>query len=196
MSVTPPVPEAPSFTAVIVATLALAPAANAAIFAVAAAISQAGSAGAHNTYPAWESRRAAMDFYEDSGSLTGGLAISAGRVDRGDGWSESNVSQPAALAAALIGTQPFLAAAARRRREPGGAQGAFTHGYWQRAFAGRNTAVGDSCERRRVHVVGALGGWRFIDPDLQVVIPAAFTHRSARLTGDIATITGNRSVCW
>ncbi len=53
-----------------------------------------------------------------------------------------------------------------------------TFGYWQRAFAGRDSAVGGTLRVNGTPfaVVGVLPeDWRFIDPTLDIVIPAAFS---------------------
>lgn len=53
-----------------------------------------------------------------------------------------------------------------------------TYGYWQRAFGGRDSAVGGTLrvDGTPFTIVGVLPeGWRFIDPTLDIVIPAAFS---------------------
>ncbi len=53
-----------------------------------------------------------------------------------------------------------------------------TYGFWQRTFGGRDTALGETLRINGVplEIVGVLPqGFRFVDPDLQVVRPVAFS---------------------
>ena len=58
-----------------------------------------------------------------------------------------------------------------------------THGFWQRVFGGQDSAIGQDLrlggEPHRI--VGVLApDFTFIDPDIQLYRPAAFTARRAR----------------
>ena len=186
----------PGFTAVIVVTLAVCLAANLAIFAVVDGVvlrplpfpEAERLVAIYNTYPGagraigpssamdyFDRRRltalAELATYRRTGLTVGHVGSDAERVI-------GLVTSPSLFA--LIGTQPF-----RGRllldvdAEPGaGQQVVLTFGYWQRAFAARDSAVGETLRVNGVPftVVGVLPiGWRFIDPDVDIVIPAAFT---------------------
>lgn len=186
----------PGFTAVIVATLAICLAANVAIFAVVDGVmlrplpfpEPHRLVAIYNTYPGAGvdiAPSSGMDFY-DRQRLQGLAGLATYRragLTVGSGRSESErvtglVTSPSLFA--LIGTHPFLGRLLLDAdAEPGAEHKVLlTHAYWQRAFGGRNTAVGETLRVNGTpfSVVGVLPpGWRFIDPDLQVVIPAAFT---------------------
>lgn len=183
-----------TFAAVTIAILAVCLAANMAIFAVVDAVvlrplpfPQADRLVAiYNSYRGAGvdvAPSSAADFFERRGlpALDGlatyrrvGLTLGGREAERAAGLMAS----PSLFA--LIGAQPLhgrllLDADA----EPGAEQKVLlTHGYWQRAFGGRETAVGETLhvDGARFTVIGVLpAGWRFIDPELEVVIPVAFS---------------------
>lgn len=186
----------PGFTAIVVATLAVCIAANIAIFAVVDAVvlrplpfPEADRLVAiYNMYPGAGvdiAPSSAVDFH-DRQRLTTLEQLATYRrlgltVDGGGSEAErvaGLITSPSLFA--LIGTQPFLGRLLLDAdTQPGAEQRVLlTHGYWQRAFAGRETVVGETLRVNGAPftVVGVLpAGWRFIDPELQLVIPTAFT---------------------
>lgn len=185
----------PGFTAVVVATLAVCLAANIAMFAVVDGVilrqlpfpEAQRLVAIYNSYSGAGrdiGASSAADFYERQRlSALAGLA-SYRQMNLSVGGNGTEAERVAALITSpslfdLIGAQPFRG---RLLLDADAAPGAeqkvlLTYGYWQRVFAGRDTAVGQTL---RVNgalftVVGILpSGWRFIDPDLQVVIPTAY----------------------
>ena len=185
----------PGFSSVVVATLAICLAANIATFAVVDTVvlrplpfaDAQRLVAIYNSYPGAGrvvGANSAADYHERR-RLSALSALASYRqldltVD-GDG------SQPERVAALittpslfeLTGGQSFrgrllIEADAR----PGAEQKVLlTYGYWQRLFAGSDDAVGKAI---RVNgalftVVGVLPSeWRFIDPDLKIVIPSAY----------------------
>lgn len=187
-----------AFTAVVVGTLAICLAANLAIFAVVDGVvlrplpfpDADRLMAIYNTYPGAGrdiAPSSGADFY-DRQSLPGlaGLATYQ-RLGLTLGHDAAAPERVAGLVAspslfALIGTQPLLGRLpVDADAEPGTEQKVvLTYGYWQRAFAGRDGAVGTTLQVNGAPftIVGVLPeSWRFIDPALEVVIPAAFTAR-------------------
>jgi len=186
----------PGFAAVIILTMAICLAANVAIFAVVDGVilrplpfpDPHRMVAIYNAYPGVGvdvAPSSAIDFYDRQrlAAIAELATYQRAGLTVGNSQSESErvtglVTSPSLFA--LIGTQPFLGRLLLDAdAEPGAEQKVLlTHGYWQRAFAGRTTAVGETLRVNGTPftVVGVLPpGWRFIDPDLQVVIPASFT---------------------
>jgi len=187
--------EQPGSTAVVVATLAVCLAANIAMFAVMDGVvlrqlpfpEAPRLVAIYNSYPGAGrdiGASSAVDFYERQRlSALAGLA-SYRPMDLSVGGNGTEAERVTALITSpslfdLIGAQPFRG---RLLLDADAAPGAeqkvlLTYGYWQRVFAGRDTAIGQTLRVNDVPftVVGVLpSGWRFIDPDLQVVIPTAY----------------------
>jgi predicted permease len=189
--------QQPGFAAVVVVTLAVCLAANLVIFAVVDGVvlrplpfpDAHRLVAIYNTYPGAGrdiAPNSATDYFDrQSLAALSGLAtfqrmgLTLGR--EGDA-SERVIGLAASPSLfSLIGTQAWrgrllLGADA----EPGAAQTLLlTYGYWQRAFAGRESAVGDTLHVNGAPftVVGVLPAhWRFIDPSVEVVIPAVFSQ--------------------
>jgi len=194
----------PGFTAIVVATLAVCIAANVAIFAVVDAVvlrplpfpEGDRLVAIYNTYPGAGvdiAPNSAVDFYDRQRLATLEQLATYRRVgltvDRGAGDPErvaSLITSPSLFP--LIGAHPLLGRLLLDAdTQPGAHQKVLlTYGYWQRAFAGRETAVGETLRVNGAPftVVGVLpAGWRFIDPTLELVIPAVFTAEERLPTG-------------
>lgn len=186
----------PGFTAVIVATLALCLAANAGIFAVVDAVMLRALpfpepdrlVAIYNTYPgagADIAPNSAMDFVDRRKlpALADLATFQRTGLTVASGSSESErvmglVASPSLFP--LIGAKPFLGRLLLETDANSGAEQkvVLTHGYWQRVFGGRIAAVGETLRVNGAPftIIGVLpADWRFINPDVQVVIPTAFT---------------------
>ena len=186
----------PAFTAVIVATLALCLAANTGIFAVIDAVMLRALpfpepdrlVAIYNTYPgagADIAPNSAMDFVDRRKlpALADLATFQRTGLTVASGPAESErvmglIASPSLFA--VIGSQPFLGRLLLETDAIAGAEQRvlLTHGYWQRVFAGRPSAVGETLRVNGAPftVIGVLpADWRFINPDVQIVIPPAFT---------------------
>jgi predicted permease len=190
-----------NFSITTVATLALCLAANVAIFAVVSGVllkplpfheperlvrmynkyPGAGvDAGASNGVPDYFDRKRDMTSLEETG-----LFREAGVTISGSGLGEAERIQ------AMLVTPSFfrvLGAAPHRGQLFTEAQGELgqekvvilTHGFWQRLFGGRDEAIGQDLRLggEPYKIVGVLPpGFVFLNPDIQLFRPAAFTAR-------------------
>jgi len=186
-----------SFTLTTVATLALCLAANVAIFAVVDGVllkplpfdqadrlvtinnsyPGAGVAIASNGVPDYYDRLEAVTalqslaMYRQAGATIGGDRGQAERL-------QSLIVTPSffsALRVSALRGRVFTAEEA----EPGQADKVIlTHGYWQRAFGGQDSAVGQSLRVNGVSmpIVGVLpAGFLFVDPDIELLRAVAYT---------------------
>ena len=187
--------QQPGYAAVVVATLAVCLAANLAIFAVVDGVvlrplpfpDADRLVAIYNTYPGAGrdiAPSSGADFFDRQAlpALEGlatyqRLGLTLGRDDDAPERAAGLVASPSLFA--LIGTQPLLGRLlVDADAEPGAEQKVvLTYGYWQRAFGAQDSAVGATLHVNGAPftVVGVLPErWRFIDPALEVVIPAAF----------------------
>lgn len=190
--------QQPGFAAVVVLTLAVCLAANLAIFAVVDGVvlrplpfpDASRLVAIYNAYPGAGSDIApssGVDFYDRQTlpALAGLATYQRAGLTLGHDQDMPERVQALVTTASLfrlIGTEPLRGRLLTDADgEPGAEQKVLlTYGYWQRAFAGRDTAVGATLQVNGVPftVVGVLPEtWRFIDPALEVVIPAAFSAR-------------------
>lgn len=185
----------PGFSSVVVATLAVCLAANIATFAVVDGVvlrplpfpEAQRLVAIYNSYPGAGrviGASSAADFYERQRlSALAGLAsyhqmsLSVGGQGTETERVDALITTPSLFE--LIGARPLRGRLLLEAdAQPGAEQKVLlTYGYWQRVFAGRDAAIGQTLRVNGAlfSVVGVLPeGWRFIDPDLQVVIPAAY----------------------
>jgi predicted permease len=185
------------FTATTVATLALCLAANVAIFAVVDAVllkplpftrpdrlisiynqyPGAGVTVAGNGVPDYYDRLEALTsleslaMYRQSGLTVGG--------DRGQAERLSAVIVTPSFFR-VLGVDAFRGRVFTEEEAEPGRDGkiVLTHGYWQRAFGGETSAIGESLRVNGVamEIVGVLPrDFRFVDPEIQLVRAVAFT---------------------
>lgn len=193
----------PGPTAVFVATLAVCFAANIAIFAVVDGVvlrplpfpEAHRLVAIHNSYPGAGvdvAPNSAAQFYERRELAALASLATYRRVELtlggGGGGAGAGGGNPERVAGLVASPSlfPLLGTTAWRGRllldedaEPGAnRQVVLTHGYWTRAFGGRDSVIGDTLrvDGTPFTVIGVLpAGWRFIDPDLEIVLPAVFT---------------------
>jgi predicted permease len=186
-----------SFAFTTIATLALCLAANIAIFAVVDGVllkplpfdQPARLVTIHNSYPGAGVEVASNgvpDYYD---RIEGVTALESLAMYRQSGLTIGGDRGEAERLQALFATPSFftvLRVKAYRGRvfteeesDPGQAQKVvLTHGYWQRAFGGQDSVVGQSLRVNGVSmpIVGVLPpDFRFIDPEIDLVRAAAFT---------------------
>jgi len=186
------------FTATTVTTLALCLAANIAIFALVDAVllrplpfpepdrlvtmynayPGAGAMRGSNGVPDYYDRKRETDVFEEI-ALYRSSGVTIGGEGQGD--AERVPSMPVTpsffrlLRAAPLRGQLFTEADAEPGRDP---TVVLSHGLWQRRFGGREAALGETLRVNGVQhtVVGILPeGFRFVDPDVQLWTPVAFT---------------------
>jgi predicted permease len=188
-----------SYTLTIVATLALCLAANVAIFAIVDNIllkplpfpEPERLIKVFNQYPGagvLEASNGVPDYFDRLRDMT---ALDSLANYRQSGVTISGRGQQAERIQTLLATPSFLRvlrAEAHRGRLFTDADGELgqnlkvllTYGAWQRMFGGGDDAVGQQLRiNGEVHdVIGVLGpGFRFINPDIQLIRPAAFSAR-------------------
>ncbi len=186
-----------AFTLTTVATLALCLAANVAIFAVVDGVllkplpfdQSAQLVTIHNAYPGagvTVASNGVPDYYD---RLQAVPALESLAMYRQTGFTIGGDRGRAERLQGLVVTPSFfrvLRVGPYRGRsftddeaEPGQDQKVMlTYGYWQRAFGGQESAVGQSLRVNGVSmpIVGVLPpGFRFIDPEIQLVRAVAFT---------------------
>jgi predicted permease len=185
------------FSATTIATLALCLAANAAIFAVVQAVilrplpfpeadrlvrfynayPGAGVLKGDNGVPDYDDRRREITTFEEIA-----LFRTAGSTIGGEGGAEAErvtSTQATPSFFRILRAQPWRG---RLFTDADGEIGehekvVLAYGLWQRLFAGRDTAVGQSLRINGVPytIVGVMpAAFRFIDPDVQLWTPAAF----------------------
>lgn len=188
-----------AFTVTALATLALCVGANAAIFAIVNSVilkplpfdDPARLAYIHNSYPnigAAVSGNSVPDYYDRLRDITafeelavyGATGLTIGGQDEGEAERVTSMTVSPSFFRVLRARPWRGAVFSEQDAEPEQTQKnvILSYGFWQRKFAGRDDAIGQSIRvnGRPFTIVGVMPqSFRFIDPDVQIWSSVAFT---------------------